>query len=128
MKRSVLFLAVILAACSSIQKREATDSEDILAEAGFQRQALNETGLPDRQLVVDGTTYKFADAKFCGCVYVGGANEYATLQKLRAQRIEDRAWAMRHAVYGNAGSPLQSGPWKPEGLDVENASVARAGQ
>jgi hypothetical protein len=75
---------------------------------------------------VDGTTYKFADARFCACVYVGGANEYATLQRLRAQRIADRDWAMRHSVYGNAQSLLQWGAWKPEGLDAIAAPIAHA--
>ena len=78
---------------------------------------------------MDGTTYKFADARFCACVYVGGANEYATLQRLRAQRIADRDWAMRYSVYGNAQSPLQWGAWKPEGLDAIAAPITgRSGE
>lgn len=126
MKHLALVLAIALAGCSAIQERVARDSEDILAEAGFRPEPLNRTDLPDRQLVVDGTTYKFADAKFCACVYVGGTNEFATLQRLRSQRLADRDWASRHSVYGNWGTPLQWGAWTPEGLDLMEAPVAHA--
>ena len=110
--------AAALAGCASIHNQMAADSEDILAEAGFQRAPLDVPGLPARQLVQTGATYTFADPDFCRCMYVGGADEYAKLQRLRAERIAERDWAMRHSVYGNASSPLQWGPWKPEGLDV----------
>ena len=124
MKRLALVLAMTLAGCSVIQQHVAQDSEDILAEAGFRPEPLSRTGLPDRQLVLDGATYKFADPRYCACVYVGGPNEYATLQRLRSQRIADRDWGSRHSVYGNWGTPMQWGAWKPEGLDVIQAPLA----
>jgi hypothetical protein len=113
-----------LPGCAFLQGQVAADSEEILAQAGFQRYPLDEPGLPSRQLVEDAGTYKFADPDFCRCVYTGGARQYAELQRLRADRIAERDWALRHSIYGNAYSPLAWGPWKPEGLDVIKAPVA----
>ena len=124
MKYAAIFLAVALAGCAAIQERVALDSEEILAQAGFQREPLHEPGLPARQLVEQAGTYKFADPNFCGCVYVGGAKEYAELQRLRAERIAERDWALRHAYFGNANSPIVWGAWRPQGLDAISAPVA----
>ena len=124
MKYAVVFAVLTLAGCSVIQGQVAADSEEILAQAGFQRQPLDEPGLPSRQLVEDAGVYKFADPNFCQCVYLGGAREFAELQRLRAKRIAERDWALRHSAYGNSHSPLVWGPWTPEGLDVIKAPVA----
>ena len=126
MKCAAVLLAVALAGCSAIQKRSALDSEQLLAEAGFRREPLTEPGLPERQLVESAGAYKFADAKFCACVYVGGANEYAALQRLRAERIAEREWIMsRGSVHGAAVDRTAWSAWKPEGLDLMPAPVAR---
>ena len=113
-----------LPGCALVQGQVAADSEAMLAEAGFQRYPLDEPGLPSRQLVEDAGTYKFADPDFCRCVYTGGARQYAELQRLRAERIADRDWVLRHSSYGNTYSPLVWGPWKPEGLDAIKAPLA----
>lgn len=119
---AALILAVAaLTGCAALHNQMAADSEEILAEAGFQRAPLDAPGLPARQLVQTGASYTFADPDFCQCMYVGGASEYAELQRLRAERIAERDWAMRRSVYGNAKSSLQWGPWKPEGLDIVTA-------
>ena len=123
MKYAALLLALILAGCAAIDGRVAADSEEILAQAGFQREPLEGPGLPARQLVQAGASYRFADPDFCHCVYVGGTKEYAELQRLRAERIAERDWAVRHASYGSAHSPLVWGAWKPEGLDVIKAPI-----
>lgn len=129
MRYAVLVLALALAGCASIRNQMAADSEDILAEAGFQRAPLDVPGLPARQLVQTGATYAFADPDFCRCMYVGGADEYAKLQRLRAERIATRDWEMKRGAYGNAVSRLQWGPWKPEGLDLATgAPTAAAGR
>jgi hypothetical protein len=122
-KYAAVILALALAGCSAIQGRMATDSEEILAQAGFQREPLEGSGLPARQLVQAGTTYRFADPDFCQCVYVGGEKEYAELQGLRAERIAERDWTLRHSSYGNTYSPLVWGAWNPEGLDVIRAPI-----
>ena len=125
MKPAALLLAVALAGCSAIQQRAALDSEQLLAEAGFRREPLTEPGLPERQLVDSAGAYKFADAKFCACVYVGGANEYAALQRLRAERMAEREWIMsRGSVHGAAVDRTAWSAWKPEGLDLMPAPVA----
>ena len=126
MKYPAVLLALALAGCSAIQERAALDSEELLAEAGFRREPLTDTALPDRQLVESAGAYKFADAKFCACVYVGGANEYAALQRLRAERMAEREWIMsRGSVHGAAVDRTAWSAWKPEGLDLMPASVAR---
>ena len=126
MKYPALLLAVALAGCSAIQQRAALDSEQLLAGAGFRREPLTEPGLPERQLVESAGAYKFADAKFCSCVYVGGADEYAALQRLRAERIAEREWIMsRGPAYAAAADRTAWSAWKPEGLDLMPAPVAR---
>lgn len=82
--------------------------------------------MPERQRVAHGGTYKFADPKFCACVYVGGANEYAALQKLRADRIAERERILgRSSVQGAPADRALWSAWKPEGLDAVPAPVAR---
>jgi hypothetical protein len=107
-----------------MQAREAADAEEILVQAGFQREPLDGPGLSARQLVQSGNTYRFADPDYCQCVYVGGEKEYAELQRLRAARIADHEWALRHASFGNTYSPTTWGAWKPEGLDVVKSPIA----
>ena len=123
---AVVILAVALTGCAAIRNQMAADSEEILQQAGFERAPLDRPGLPARQLVQTGSTYTFADPDFCQCMYVGGEREYAELRRLRAERIAEHDYAMRSTVYGNAQSPHQWGPWKPEGLDVAAASSGNA--
>jgi hypothetical protein len=118
------FALLALTGCAYLQGQTAADSEEILAQAGFQRQPLDEPGLPARHLVEDRGTYKFADPNFCQCVYVGGATEFAELQRLRAERIAERNFALQHAYFGNANSPIVWGPWDPEGLNVTSLGAA----
>jgi hypothetical protein len=125
-KYAAVLLAFGLAGCSAFQQRAALDAEELLTQAGFRREPLAEPGLPERQLVEGAGTYKFADAKFCACVYVGGANEYAALQRLRAERTAEREWIMsRGALHAGAADRTAWSAWKPEGLDLEPAAVAR---
>ena len=123
MKYAAFLMAVALTGCAAIESRNASDSEEILAQAGFEREPLDEAGLPARQLVETAGTYRFADPDFCRCVYVGGAKEYAELQRLREERIAERDWALRHASHGNTYSPMVWGAWKPEGLDTIKAPI-----
>ena len=114
-----------LPGCALIEGQAAADSEEILAQAGFQRHPLDEPGLPARHLVEAAGSYKFADPDFCQCVYVGGATEYAELQRLRAGRKSERAWVLgRSASATGLDSGTLWGPWDPEGLDLIKAPVA----
>jgi hypothetical protein len=126
MKLPTLLLVALaaLAGCALVEGQVAADSEELLAQAGFQRHPLEEPGLPARHLVEAGGSYKFADPDFCRCVYVGGAAEYAELQRLRAERIAEREFVLRRASFGNTYSPVVWGAWNPEGLDVIKAPVA----
>jgi hypothetical protein len=121
---AALLLAVALVGCSAVERRTVADSEEILAQAGFQREPLDGPGLPARQLVQTAAGYRFSDPDFCKCAYVGGEREYAELQRLRAARIADRNWALQHGGYGNTWSPIVTGAWNPEGLDLIKAPVA----
>jgi hypothetical protein len=62
--------------------------------------------------------YTFADPDNCHCLYVGGQKEYAKLQELRQQRIDDHNQLARRSSFEGGISDLW-GPWKPEGLVVK---------
>jgi len=116
-----------LSACAAIHRQEAADSEVLLKQAGFQTHAADSPerqqdlvkSLPSRQIVKrdqKGTPeYIFADPDNCRCLYVGGQKEYAKLQELRQQRIDDHNQLARRSSFEGGISDLW-GPWKPEGL------------
>jgi hypothetical protein len=114
----VVFGLAALPGCAAIQGRVAADSQEILAQAGFERQLPDEPGLPSRQLIEQAGVYKFADPDFCRCVYVGGAEEHAEQQRLRAERLAEREWILGRMVGAGNIDRTMWGPWKPEGLDV----------
>jgi hypothetical protein len=134
-KSQAAIAATILAlsGCAAIQGQTAADSEQILAEAGFSKQpqsaAQGATGaaggaLPARQLTKvnhnGSVAYEFYDPQFCNCVYVGGAQEYAELQRLRSARVAEHDQLVRNTLAGSSDAgPALWGPWKPEGLDVK---------
>ena len=125
--QSVAIAAIFaLSGCSAVNGVTARDSEELLAEAGFQRQAQDArpaaTGgatAPVRQLTKAADAYEFHDPDFCRCVYVGGEAEYARLQALRTARREDHARSLR-SWSPQANSPDRNvwGAWDPEGLDL----------
>jgi len=119
----VVFGLAALPGCAAIQGRVAADSKEILAQAGFERQPLDEPGLPSRQLVEQAGVYEFDDPDFCRCVYVGGAKEHAELQRLRAERFAEREWILGRMMMPI--DPIVWGPWKPEGLDVVSRASPR---
>ena len=86
-----------LAACASIERQEAEETEKLLAAAGFkmklpdspeklaQLQAMKQQKILPRDK--GGTLYfLYADAKDCGCLYVGNQANYDAYQKLSVQR------------------------------------------
>ena len=118
-----------LSACAAIHRQEAADSEVLLKQAGFQARAADSperqqdlVKMPLRQIVErdqKGTPeYIFADPDNCRCLYVGGQKEYAKLQELRQQRIDDHNQLARRSSFEGGISDLW-GPWKPEGLIVK---------
>jgi hypothetical protein len=118
-----------LSACAAIHRQEAADSEVLLRQAGFQTRAADSPErqqdllkMPSRQIVEREqkgvAVYTFADPDNCHCLYVGGLKEYAKLQELRQQRIDDHNQLARRSSFEGGISDLW-GPWKPEGLVVK---------
>ena len=92
-----LLIALTVAGCAAIQRREAQDTEQLLAAAGFQakpadtpEKLANLRTMPPRQLVArskDGNfVYTYADPDYCQCLYVGGPQEYSAYQRLAVQK------------------------------------------
>jgi hypothetical protein len=118
-----------LSACAAIHRQEAADSEVLLKQAGFHTRAADSperqqdlVTMPSRQIVErdqnGAAVYSFADPDNCRCLYVGGQKEYAKLQELRQQRIDDHNQLARLSSFESGVSDLW-GPWKPEGLVVQ---------
>src|SRR5919106_4860993 len=91
-----LALGAALAGCAAIDRHEAEQTEQLLAAAGFEmRSADTPAKLADLQrqqqhkLVRherDGeTTYVYADAADCKCLYTGDQASYDEFEKLRVQ-------------------------------------------
>ncbi|HYR35072.1 MAG TPA: hypothetical protein VEQ87_12340 [Burkholderiales bacterium] len=122
-----------LSGCAALQGQTTSDSENILAEAGFTKQPFSAAQgatragggpLPARQLTKvsqnGGAEYEYYDPKFCQCVYVGEAQQYAKLQELRKARVAEHAQNLRDwNVMANSPDPNVWGPWEPEGLDLK---------
>jgi len=119
---SIIIAASMLAlsGCAAIHRQEAADSEDILAEAGFKKAALEADRLNNirpLQLTKHGDHFDFDDPRFCKCRYTGGDHELKVLRDLRAQRVrQHERSAIAIGVIG--ADEMGWGPWKPEGLDV----------
>jgi hypothetical protein len=127
-----MYLAIpllALSACAALHRQEAADSEVLLRQAGFQTRAADSperqqdlVKLPSRQIVERDQKgipeYVFADPDNCRCLYVGGQKEYAKLQDLRQQRIDDHYQLARRSSFEGGVSDLW-GPWEPEGLVVK---------
>ena len=131
---AIAVVMLALSGCAAIEGQMATDSEQILAEAGFRKEAAperaaqgatrgsGEEALPTRRLAAatenGSKVYKFYDANFCHCVYVGGPKEYSELQRLRSARATEHAQlAGTWSPVSNSADPKLYGPWMPEGLD-----------
>ena len=91
-----LALGAALAGCAAVDRHEAEQTEQLLAAAGFEmRSADTPAKLADLQRLQqhklvrherDGeTTYVYADATDCKCLYTGNQASYDQFQNLRAQ-------------------------------------------
>jgi hypothetical protein len=119
-----------LSACAAIHRQEASDSEVLLRQAGFQARVADSSEreqdlakLPARRIVERDEkgvpAYVFADPDNCRCLYVGGEKEYAALQDLRQQRLDEHAELVRRSSFESGVSDLWS-PWEPEGLQLRS--------
>ena len=107
-----------LSGCSNLQKSGATDTENMLAAAGFrmkvattQAQQAHLDALPKRKMVThiqnDNVYYSWTDAEFCHCIYRGGPRAYGQYQKMLIQ--QSNAEMMENAEFA-------WGPWGPWGI------------
>ena len=130
-KCSIAVLTATLVAfsgCAAVQRQESDDAAAMLKSAGFTAnptadvgKRFDVAGLPAQQIVARNaagdTVYLYSDPYECQCVYVGGVNEYAELQRLRAGRIADHEKAVQQ-IQAESDSRL-GGAWKPKGLQVK---------
>ncbi|MBI3795939.1 MAG: hypothetical protein HY268_03090 [Deltaproteobacteria bacterium] len=90
-------LALLVVGCSTLLRKEAPRTEQLLMEAGFRMkpaQTPEQLGhlqaLPPFKLVKqtkDGrVVYRYADPGQCQCVYVGGIEEYETYKRYLDQK------------------------------------------
>jgi hypothetical protein len=124
--RSVVLLAaavLALSGCAAIQRQQAADAKELLAQAGFTVRTADEPGLRPRQLIAqsDGGSpvYKYSDPDYCNCLWVGGPSEYAELQRLRAERVREHEQMLKTWSPWTPANPRVWGPWKPEGLELK---------
>ena len=94
---TVVILALMLGGCATIEKDNASDTEQLLAAAGFQmkladtpEKLANLQTLTQRKVVPhdqDGNVrYVYADAEFCECLYVGNQAAYQRYEKMAVEK------------------------------------------
>ena len=115
---AIMVLGIALAGCAAIEKSEATDTEQLLAAAGF-KMKLADT--PEKIAHLKTLTqlkvvphdrngkmyYVYADAADCQCLYAGNQEAY--------QRYENLAVKQNIAQMNEAASMDWGmwGPWEP---------------
>jgi len=113
----ITVLSIALAGCAAMKKSEATDTEQLLAAAGF-KMKLADT--PERLAHLKTLTqlkvvphdrngkmyYVYADAAYCQCLYAGNQEAY--------QRYENLAVKQNIAQMNEAAS-MDWGMWGPWG-------------
>ena len=88
---------LILTGCAMIEKTNATDTEQLLAAAGFTMKLAdtpekldNIAAMTQRKVVAhseNGTVqYAYADAEFCKCIYLGSEQNYQQYQKIAVEK------------------------------------------
>jgi len=94
----IVALAIALAGCAAIQKRQAAQVQQMLAAAGFEKQmadtpermATLQRIVPQRKVFsvagADAPRYVYADAEYCHCAYAGDQQAYARYQRMLIQQ------------------------------------------
>lgn len=118
-----LALGLALAGCTAIEKHEASQTEQLLAAAGFQmRPADTSAKLADlerqRQNKIvshdhDGEmTYVYADAADCKCLYSGDQENYDRFEKLQVEQNDAQQEMMAAEMNQQAAMNWEMwGPW-----------------
>ena len=94
LNRAALLLAVpalVGAGCATLHRYQASQTEQVLTAAGFQRRPADTPELrsvPPYRITSrtqgGNVVYTYADPDNCHCVYVGGQNEYSEYERLSA--------------------------------------------
>jgi hypothetical protein len=116
-------LAIALAGCTAIQKRQTAQAQQLLAAAGFELQmadtperlATLQRVVPQRKVfsvaAADGPRFVYADAEYCQCAYAGDQQAYEKYQRMvikqRLAAEQDMAAQMSDA------EGMGWGPWSP---------------
>jgi hypothetical protein len=117
-------LGMVLAGCAFIQKSDATDTEQMLAAAGFNMKladtpakAAHLQTLTQRKLVSHERAGKvyfvYADADYCKCLYVGNQENY---QRYNSMSVNKNIAEMNeNAADMNEDALMDWGMWGPWG-------------
>ena len=108
--------ALLAAACAASQA-ESPAQNDLLAQAGFVRRAVDSQErlaalkvLPPHQFVVRKSSgsvkYMYADPNVCECIYVGGQRAYNQYRQMMASRVQD---TQIRAILSTAPLPGEQG-------------------
>jgi len=111
----ITVLGIVLAGCAALQKSETTDTEQMLAAAGFNMRPADTPAklahlktLTQRKLVSherDGKVYfVYADAANCKCLYAGNQENYQRYQSLSVKK---------NIAEMNEAAPMDWGLWGP---------------
>ena len=111
----ITVLGFALAGCAAVEKNDASDTEEMLAAAGFKMRPADTPeklahlqSLTQRKLIShdrDGKVYfVFADADFCKCLYVGNQMDFQRYQNLSVSQ---------NMAQMNAAAPMDWGMWGP---------------
>jgi hypothetical protein len=119
--RLVLALTAValLGGCAALAQQQARETEKLLAAAGFDRVPAERAAIAPtrpREMAVQNrngkSVFVYADPGGCGCVYIGGAQEYA---RYREFAVSDAI--ARDTSIGAANSASTNGPswaiWDP---------------
>jgi hypothetical protein len=111
----ITVLGIVLAGCAAVQKSESTDTEQMLAAAGFNMRPADTPEklahlktLTQRKLISherDGKVYfVYADADNCKCLYAGNQENYQSYEKLSVKQ---------NIAEMNEAAPMDWGMWGP---------------
>ncbi len=116
-------LAIALAGCTAIQKRQAAQAQQLLEAAGFEMQmadtperlAALQRVVPQRKVFsvagADGPRFVYADSDYCQCVYVGDELAHERYQRMA---IKQKLAAERDmAAQMGDDAAMGPGPWSP---------------
>ena len=109
----IMVLGIALAGCAAMKKSDATDTEQMLAAAGFKMKLadtpakLAHLNTLTQQKVVpherDGKMYYvYADAEYCKCLYAGNQENYQRYENLSVKQ---------NIAEMNEAAPMDWGLW-----------------